>query len=66
MRNIFELTKREQRIVIVIVTLLVAIAFAKHFRQTKLQPAPTTPTSTPEVTPAERSKGQDPEPEDSR
>jgi hypothetical protein len=47
MRNIFELTKREQRIVIVIVTLLVAFAFAKHLWQnatrpawTKLKPSP--------------------------
>lgn len=35
MRNIFELTKREQRVVIVIVTLLVVIAFARHAWQTK-------------------------------
>jgi len=48
MRNIFELTKREQRTVIVIVTLLVVIAFAKHAWQTRSQ----TPvkTSTPEAT----------------
>jgi hypothetical protein len=37
MRNIFELTKREQRIVIVIVTILVAFAFVKHFWQSKPQ-----------------------------
>ena len=48
MRNIFELTKREQRVVIVIVTLLVVIAFAKHSRQTKSQ-APLK-TSVPEAT----------------
>jgi len=35
MRNIFELTKREQRIVILIVTVLVVIAFARHFWRTK-------------------------------
>ena len=35
MRNIFELTKREQRVVIVIVTSLVVFAFAKHFWQNK-------------------------------
>ena len=46
MRNIFELTKREQRVVIIIVTLLVAFAFAKHWWQnatqqgsTRLKPA---------------------------
>ena len=38
MRNIFELTKSEQRIVILIVTLLAAIALAKHAWQ-KTSPA---------------------------
>lgn len=48
MRNIFELTKREQQAVIVIVTLLVAIAFAKHAWQNKS--APSVKTSAPEAT----------------
>jgi hypothetical protein len=48
MRNIFELTKREQRAVIVIVTLLVAIAFARHAWQNKS--APPVKTSAPEAT----------------
>jgi hypothetical protein len=39
MRNIFELTKSQQRIVIAIVTILVAIAFARHLWQTKPKPA---------------------------
>ena len=47
MRNIFELTKLEQRVVIAIVTVLVAIAFAKHAWQTK--PAPVKP-AVPEAT----------------
>jgi predicted metal-binding membrane protein len=53
MRNIFELTKREQRIVVVIVMVLVAFAFAKHFWQrttqpawTKLKPAPAATSAT--------------------
>jgi predicted metal-binding membrane protein len=40
MRNIFELTKREQRIVILMVVILVALAFVKHLWQTKSQPVP--------------------------
>jgi len=40
MRNIFELTKREQRIVILIVVVLVVFAFAKHFWQNKSSVAP--------------------------
>jgi hypothetical protein len=39
MRNIFELTKHEQRIVILVVTLLVAMAFVKHLWQSKSQPS---------------------------
>jgi hypothetical protein len=41
MRNIFELTKHEQRIVILVVTLLVAIVFVKHLWQSKWQPSST-------------------------
>jgi hypothetical protein len=52
MRNIFELTKREQRIVIVIVTLLVAFAFAKHLWQKATQPARTKLKSATTVAPA--------------
>jgi len=46
MRNMFELTKREQRVVIVIVILLVSIAFAKHWFQTRSvrEPASTSPS----------------------
>ena len=66
MRNIFELTKREQRIVIVIVALLVAIAFAKHFWQTKSQPVPARSKPTPEISPTEHSREQEPESDDSR
>jgi hypothetical protein len=41
MRNIFELTKHERRIVILVVTLLVAIALVKHLWQSKSQPSST-------------------------
>ncbi|HEV3393367.1 MAG TPA: hypothetical protein VG103_07655 [Chthoniobacterales bacterium] len=51
MRNIFELTKREQRIVIVIVAALVLFALAKHLWQTKPQPVPAATTSTTSQTP---------------
>jgi predicted metal-binding membrane protein len=47
MRNIFELTKREQRIVVVIIVALVAFAFVKHLWQTKSQAVPAATTSTP-------------------
>jgi len=47
MRKIFELTKREQRIVILIVTVLVAVAFAKHFWQSALPHAPMTGRQSP-------------------
>src|SRR6266404_6412403 len=50
MRNIFELTKGEQRTVIVIVTILVAIAFAKHFWQGKSPLGPMTSKSSPATT----------------
>jgi hypothetical protein len=46
--GMFVLTKREQRVVIVIVFALVAIALAKHYRQTgTITPAQS--TSSPEV-----------------
>jgi hypothetical protein len=54
MANIFEVTKREQRAVIVIVTILIAIAFAKHFWQGQSPLAPMTPKSSPATTPSPR------------
>jgi hypothetical protein len=48
MRNIFELTKSQQRIVILVVTLLVAIAFARHALRLNAQPL--LKTSEPEAT----------------
>jgi len=52
MRNLFELTKSQQRIVIFVVTLLVAIAFVRHALRINAQPllktsAPATTHSTP-------------------
>jgi predicted metal-binding membrane protein len=41
MKNIFDLTKREQRLVIVIVAALVAVAFAKHWIEATSNPART-------------------------
>jgi hypothetical protein len=51
MRNIFELSKREQRVIVVIVTVLVATAFAKHYWEKREQPLPIKPTSTPASSP---------------
>jgi hypothetical protein len=47
MRNIFELTKLEQRVVITIVTLLVAIALARHFWQKRSEQVPAKSIATP-------------------
>jgi predicted metal-binding membrane protein len=52
MANIFELTKREQRVVILIVTMLVVIALAKHLWQSKSQAATTTSQPSPTATPS--------------
>jgi predicted metal-binding membrane protein len=51
MRNIFELTKREQRIVIAVVMALVVFTFAKHLLQKQPEPVPSTTTSTPAASP---------------
>ena len=50
MKNIFVLTKREQRVVIVIVMALLAATIAKHYRDAQSQVPPRTSTS-PETTP---------------
>jgi hypothetical protein len=52
MRNIFELTKREQRIVIVIIVALVAFAFGKHYLRTKSRPLRERVSSAKEATEA--------------
>ena len=53
MRNIFELTKREQRTVIVIVTVLVTGALAQHYIETRSEARPerSTASLSPTVTP---------------
>jgi hypothetical protein len=63
MKNIFDLTKREQRLVIVIVVALVAIAFAKHSLEKKSQ---SLPTSTPASSPTIHTEEEQPDSEDSR
>jgi hypothetical protein len=50
MRNVFELTRQEQRVVILIVALLVSVAFARHVWQGKSSPLTGTkslPVATP-------------------
>jgi hypothetical protein len=46
--GMFVLTKREQRVVVVIVFALIAIALAKHYRETGTI-TPAQPASSPEV-----------------
>jgi len=52
MRNIFDLTKREQRIVILIIAALVAVEFAKHLLENESQPPPARASSTEAATAA--------------
>jgi hypothetical protein len=77
MKNIFDLTKREQRLVIVIVTALVAATLAKHFWENRSQPLPTrhrtspsdwrtSSTSTPTSSPSIHAEEEQPDPDDSR
>jgi hypothetical protein len=61
--RVFELTKAEQRIVILIVVALVAFAFVKHLLETKSDPAPIRSTSPSPTSHAEEEK---PEAGDSR
>jgi predicted metal-binding membrane protein len=51
-KNIFDLTKREQRLVIVIVVALVAVAFAKHLVENRSHPIPATASSAESATAA--------------
>jgi hypothetical protein len=77
MRKIFDLTKRERRIVILIVVALVAVAFVKHWWQNRSQPIPahhgTDPsdwpkrsTSTPPASPTIHAEEEQPAADDSR
>ena len=66
MKNIFDLTKREQRLVMVIVVTLVAVTLAKHFWQNKAQPLPTRSTSTPTSSPTIHAEEEQPDSDDSR
>jgi hypothetical protein len=63
MRNIFELTRAEQRVVIFIIVVLVAAAFTQHFLQTRSRPAPTRstspPTPAPKIHPADEQNDSD-------
>ena len=52
MKNILDLTKREQRLVIVIVAALVALAFAKHLFENRSHPVPATASSAESATAA--------------
>jgi hypothetical protein len=77
MRNIFDLTKREQRLVIVVVAALVTATLAKHFWENRARPLParhgtspsdwwTRSTSPPTSSPSIQAEEEQPEPDDSR
>ena len=66
MKGIFELTRREQRIVILIVVVLVAIAFAKHLMETRPRLSSEGAISTPKVSPTVHSEDEGREQNDSR
>jgi len=63
MRNILELTRSEQRVVIFIVVVLVAAAFTQHFLETRSRPAPaksiSSPTASPTIHPEEEPDADD-------
>ena len=66
MRNLFNITRAEQRVVIFIVIVLVAIAFTQHFLETRSRPSATRSTSTPTATPAIHSSEDQSEADHSR
>src|SRR5947207_9124160 len=66
MKSILELTKREQRIVIVIVAALVAIAFAKNLPEHRARPLPAEYTPRPTSSPTVHSEEEQPDSDDSR
>jgi predicted metal-binding membrane protein len=66
MKDIFDLTRREQRLVIVIVVALVALAWAKHLANNRAQPLPATSISTPASSPAIHAEEEQPDSDDSR
>jgi hypothetical protein len=66
MKNIFDLTKGEQRLVIVIVAALVAVAFAKHFFENRSHPISPRSTSAPTPVPTIQAEKERPEPDTSR
>jgi hypothetical protein len=66
MRNIFELTRSEQRVVIFIIVVLVAAAFAQHFLEKRSRPAPTKSTLTPTASPIVHPTDEQNDADDSR
>jgi hypothetical protein len=63
MKNIFVLTKNEQRVVIVVVMVLLAATIAKHYRDnhSPIPVTPSTPTQ-PTATPSPSAAGDETEP----
>jgi len=65
-KNIFDLTKGEQRVVIFIVVILVAVAFTQHFLESKSRTLPTRSTSSPTASPTIRPAEEPADADDSR
>jgi hypothetical protein len=68
MRKIFVLTKREQRVVIVVMIILVTGALANHYREKWRDSATTSRSPAPNITPAlltsprqDRERDEDPD-----
>jgi len=59
MKNIFVLTKNEQRVVIVVVMVLLAATLAKHYRDNRSRIPATTSTSTHPTAPPSPSSAED-------
>jgi hypothetical protein len=64
-KDLFRLTRGEQRVVIFIVVIVVVAAFTQHLLQIKSKPLPLRSTSSPTATPTVRPEAE-PEGDDSR
>ncbi|HEX4638000.1 MAG TPA: hypothetical protein VH170_00775 [Chthoniobacterales bacterium] len=58
MKDLFRLTRGEQRVVIFIVVILVLAAFTQHFLDTKSKPLPARSTSSPTASPTVRPESE--------
>jgi hypothetical protein len=66
MKDVFRLTRGEQRVVIFIVVVLLIAAFTQHLLQIRSQPPPARSTSTPTASPTIPPGREDGQGDDSR